>query len=540
MTDRKPEESNRVSDGSPEARSRARRAAAESKSIELEVKYSIEDARAVARWLDETYPPEPDHPWRTHSITDRYFDTPDRALFAAGYGARLRRTDRRTILTVKSDIEVTGALHRRIELEAPATASLEVGDWPESDGRSRLVEIIGDRPLLERFTVQVKRRDRFISIGGGVLLASVDEGSVEWSGVDAGPIAQFEVEYVRGRRAALVRMARAIDKASIARPESRSKLAIAEGMSAEAARVRADDLFSDAGRKVMRRHLLRLLDREIGTRAGDQLALKQMRVATRRLRATWRVFDDGFRKSVRRSHSDELSVLGRELGQVRDLDVLIASIRDDPALAALADNWWLEREAGFARAIGVLDSKRYARFVADSLELTQTPGKGATKRAARLTVAGTAPSALRDGYARLLEAASSAETSADPTAWHALRIEGRRLRYSLEAFADVLGAAATAELIARVTRMQDHLGAMNDAAVAIEAVTTWLADPDLHFDDGTRGAAQEFVARREANIADLRTTVGAVWAQVSDEAVATLLDQALAPLSPTVEALTQS
>jgi triphosphatase len=411
-----------------------------------------------------------------------------------------------------------------------------VSAWPESEARARLIEVIGERPLIERFLVRVTRRERFIDVGGGVLLASIDDGRVEWAGQDAGPIAQFEVEYVRGRRAALSRVARAVESGGIGRPEPRSKLAIAEQLSIEAARVRPDDDFAEAGRKVMRRHLLRLLDREIGTRASDPLARKQMRVATRRLRATWRVFASGFRKQVRREYETELSDLGRALGEVRDLDVLIGTMANKPALGPLVDYWRAERVAAYQRAIAVLQSKRYTRFVADSLDLTGSVGMAATKDGSRLNVAATAPTALRDGWTKLLVVGAEAVATDEPVAWHAVRIEGRRLRYSFEAFNDVLGAAATAELIARVTRLQDHLGAMNDATVAIDTVQTWLNDPTLDIDDATRVAAQEFVASRHGAINELRATVGPVWAQASDPAAERLLDQALAPLLSTLAA----
>jgi len=91
---------------------------------ELELKYSIDDAAAVEAWLDDAFPRSAEQRWRTVSITDRYFDTADGALRAAGYGARLRRAERRTTLTLKSDIEVDGALHRRLELEGAASRAL--------------------------------------------------------------------------------------------------------------------------------------------------------------------------------------------------------------------------------------------------------------------------------------------------------------------------------------------------------------------------------------------------------------------------------
>ena len=60
--------------------------------------------------------------------------------------------------------------------------------------------------------------------------------------------------------------------------------------------VTADDVVAEAGRKVMHFHFQRLLAREPGVRAGkDAEEVHAMRVATRRLRAAWRVFGDGYR-----------------------------------------------------------------------------------------------------------------------------------------------------------------------------------------------------------------------------------------------------
>ena len=62
--------------------------------------------------------------------------------------------------------------------------------------------------------------------------------------------------------------------------------------------VPAEDHVAEAGRKVMRFHLARMLDREAGTRGGtNNEESTKMRVATRRQRAAWRVFGESFRES---------------------------------------------------------------------------------------------------------------------------------------------------------------------------------------------------------------------------------------------------
>jgi len=86
----------------------------------------------------------------------------------------------------------------------------------------------------------------------------------------------------------------------------------------------AEDPHAEAGRKVLRFHLARMLAREPGTRAGiDPEELHGMRVATRRMRAAWRVFGDAYNPDRTKVYRRRLRELAALLGGVRDLDVLI-------------------------------------------------------------------------------------------------------------------------------------------------------------------------------------------------------------------------
>ena len=52
-----------------------------------------------------------------------------------------------------------------------------------------------------------------------------------------------------------------------------------------------------------------------------------MRVATRRMRAAWRVFGDAYRPGRTRRYRRDLRDVAARLGAVRDLDVLIEGLR---------------------------------------------------------------------------------------------------------------------------------------------------------------------------------------------------------------------
>ena len=142
------------------------------------------------------------------------------------------------------------------------------------------------------------------------------------------------------------------------------------------------DTLAEAGRKVLRMHLARMLANEAGTRSGEDIEdLHRMRVATRRMRAAWRVFEGAYRPRVARRYVRELRGVASALGEVRDLDVLmegldayVASLPETggEALAPLRTAWRDDRERARRRLISLLDSRSYHDFVEDYLELTET------------------------------------------------------------------------------------------------------------------------------------------------------------------------
>src|SRR5690606_27761186 len=111
-----------------------------------------------------------------------------------------------------------------------------------------------------------------------------------------------------------------------------------------------------------------------GTRVGEDIeALHQMRVSTRRLRATIRVFD-AILPPAMEHFRDELQWVGHELGAVRDLDVQIeglerlraaSSWEDAAALRPLIEVIEGERREERVRLLELLDSPRFDALVAE-------------------------------------------------------------------------------------------------------------------------------------------------------------------------------
>jgi CHAD domain-containing protein len=289
--------------------------------------------------------------------------------------------------------------------------------------------------------------------------------------------------------------------------------------------VTADDHVAEAGRKVLRFHLTRMIDREPGTRAGtDPEDLHAMRVATRRMRAAWRVFGDGFRPERTRRYRNRLREVAARLGAVRDLDVLLEAadtyradlpVTEQRALEPLLAAWRRYREDARVLLMHELDSAGYARFVEDFRVFVQTDG------AAVLPVVPTQPHRIRDTAPSRIWAAYEQVRAYEPVLrWadvetlHDLRIAAKWLRYTLEFVREALGPDV-APLVARVTALQDHLGYLHDADVSAAMARTFLVEQAGGLSGSESAAIGRYLVSREREVARLRRTVGGPWRGVA-------------------------
>jgi CHAD domain-containing protein len=304
--------------------------------------------------------------------------------------------------------------------------------------------------------------------------------------------------------------------------------------------VSADDPLAEAGRKVLRFHFARMLAYEAGTRSGEQIEdLHRMRVATRRMRAAWRLFGDTYRPKRARRYVGELRAVADGLGAVRDLDVLLDGLSgyaeglpagERGAVEPLLVAWRDRREAARRDLIDLLDSGAYRRFVADYLGFVETEG------AAALAVDATRPHRVRDTATSRIWSAYEQVRAYDSTlAWadlatvHQLRIAGKRLRYALEFFREALGPE-TGGLIAKITALQDHLGALNDADVATRLGREFLVASAARLTPSTIEAVGRFLGVRDRDVARLRRSLPAAWRPVAAESFRRGLGRAVSSL----------
>ena len=247
-----------------------------------------------------------------------------------------------------------------------------------------------------------------------------------------------------------------------------------------------DDPMSEAGRKVLRFHFQRMLEHEPGTRLGEDIEeLHDMRVATRRMRSAFRVFRPFFDPDALKPFLKGLQRTGRTLGSVRDLDVFMEKARrylagiseeERSNLDPLLEIWQEQRDAARAKMLAHLDSKKYQDFVGEFDHFLSTEGAGAlpssTGKPTPMRVDQEVPTLIYTRYG-LVRGYEAVIENVSLETLHALRIDCKRFRYTMEFFREVLGPEVS-EVIEDAVIVQDHLGDLQDADVACHLLIEFL------------------------------------------------------------------
>ncbi len=574
------------------------------RKVEVELKYEVVPPNAGDRYLvaPELGPFEPAGAVRSASITDSYVDTSDWAVARAGYAARLRRSGKGTRFELKSMAAPRNGLHKREELDGPASQGTPPAEWPDSPARSALLGLCGDAPLLELLTIRQQRRYRRLRTPSGEgaptrVELSVDEVEVQLDGRCLDRWSELEVELEDGPEAPLRSLAELLDRDTDLRRSSPSKMERAvkamrnalPALSPEIqsrwqaappeigdhrlrrARKRADaaaatddaapspapenrvaagprsigvlpdDGLPEAARKVLSYHFARLRAKEKSVREGSNAEdLHDMRVAARRMRAAWRVFDEAFAPGTTRKLRRRLRGLSDRLGAVRDLDVLIEHLEsyrqgldedDRPGLEPLLSLWQRQREAARKQLIEELDSERYAGLLTDMAEFLEA---GANEAAT--VVSPTLPHRVRDRAPSQVWAAYEAVRAYEPVLpWadietlHRLRIATKWLRYDLEFFGEAMGPDAE-RLMDRVVALQDALGLLHDADVSSKLARDVLvarAGELARLETDSIGA---YLHAREREVVRRKRSLGPVWRAVTGSHFRRALGRATAAL----------
>jgi len=458
-------------------------------SIEVEWQFDAPALDAVERWLraQPAYAPVGLDDRGEKTQRDTYFDSPDWRVFLAGYSLRMRSKGDASEVTLKALArpearpEDRGPVRRAEFSEPGQIEALATSDGPVGARVRLMLRGHSIRPL---FTVTTRRHTWVVRSPSSTALAEIalDDTTVSTEGGVSSTLQRVEIEeLVPGGLASTRTFVEALRAACSLTPATTSKFEA--GLLAAGLRPAPPDLGPieiapgdlDAGRAyaILRRRFGELLACESGTALGeDPEAVHQMRVATRRLRAALRVFDSVLPPEVVAAR-DEWRWLARLLGAVRDLDVqleLLEALRlsspwdEANSLAPLVAQFERERTEARAALLEALGSDRYARLVGSfrGQLIAGSPGDAADTPSREV-----GRSIISRRYRRFRRDARLLRRRSPHAEYHALRIRGKRLRYSLELFVDLYGREGALALVS-LRAIQDRLGELQDLATTDE------------------------------------------------------------------------
>jgi inorganic triphosphatase YgiF len=136
-------------------------------------------------------------PATTVEEIDTYLDTADGAFATARWACRLRARNAVVTISLKgaADGPESGGIHRRPEVEAPATASRDPADWPPSPARDLVDRLRGGNELVERLTLRQLRTERAVTMGAATIgTLSLDAVTVRVGDEERGRFHVVELE----------------------------------------------------------------------------------------------------------------------------------------------------------------------------------------------------------------------------------------------------------------------------------------------------------------------------------------------------------
>ncbi|MFJ2962760.1 CHAD domain-containing protein [Streptomyces collinus] len=456
-----------------------------------------------------------------------YYDTGDERLAASS--VTLRRRTGGTDAGWHLKFPVAPGI--RDEIHAPLSDTLP--DDLAALVRSR----VRDSELLPVVRLRSDRDVRHLLDADGRLLAevSVDTvhaerltgrgGEARWT--------EIEVELADGGDPALLdKVEKRLRKAGVRPSASSSKLAraleeTAPGKRRKSPHVRRPVTAGDHVLAYVRTQRDAIVELDPAVRRDAEDSVHSMRVATRRMRSTFKSFGTILDRAVTDPVADELKWLAGELGLDRDREVLTERLTTavDEVPAGLVRgpvterlHAWSSAEHGGARGrlLGVLDSRRYLALL-DTLDalIADPPLLKAAAKAPRKPIA----KAVRKDFRKvsgLIGQAADLEPGTDrDVALHEARKKAKRTRYAAEAARPVLGKPAKT-MVKSMKALQNLLGEHQDSVMARQALRELSAVAHAAGESAfTYGLLHE---REEQRAVRVEAELPGFWAGIKDRA----------------------
>jgi len=416
-----------------------------------------------------------------------YYDTADGALDRLGYRLRVRNKDSGFEQTLKQSGKATGLFSR--------------GEWTcRQTGNEPDIGALGDVPLPEELRglrggdlsticrIDVDRKTTMLQLpDGGKAELVLDLGQAMTDGSIV-PLAEVELELKAGAPGQLFAIAHELNKLAPVRLQTRSKpeqVLDRQGDGGPAWKkagplnLRADQSVDDVLEAIFASSLAHLLANERCARERQHIeGVHQMRVATRRLRSALRLFRELLPAETSAALDRELKWLADTLGPARDMDVfrdelldgVAVAVEDDEVVKALERRVIERQDEAYEAVAAAIASPRYTGLVLELLRWQVTRvwrEQALDANSARLfQPIGTLAGELLGQAHRRTRRRGRGFARLPLAERHRVRLAVKKLRYTVEFFADLYDGPAHARYLKRLMRLQDDLGHLNDVATA--------------------------------------------------------------------------
>jgi len=437
-------------------------------------------------------PPLGGRPLEPRVFTSVYYDVPGGSLADGGITLRRRIENGHGVWQLKLPADDS-----RLELEA------EGGPGEPPEELLALLHAHLRRGPLERVAeLRTHRSGELVARNGTTAEVTSDEVTVMDSR-DVREFVEVEIELREGEPEGLDEIANDLVSAGAEPGDGLPKLFRALGRPLPNGA--SSRLFEEL-RGRLREQLREIERHDPGTRLGrDPESLHDMRVGVRRLRALLRAGRELIATDIDQLDA-RLKELGQILGEVRDLDVLLARLDSETAelggddakrAESMLATLRTERSCSRSRMLAALRSDEYLTLLDDTaraIDELEPSGSAVTLD----ELVDEASAKVRTAVRKLPEEPADEEL-------HAVRKKGKRARYAAE-------LAGRKKLVKRAKRLQDVLGEHQDAVVAAKRLRELAAEstPALAL------VAGRLVEREEDRRAEARKAWPQAWQKLRE------------------------